>query len=90
MAPLQVCGGTKNPIRVSEINNIVVLLNLMLVPPHASRGATAIFEFKFACFADVLFGIVEVLSWGNSLNLYVCIVGMRRIFNMFVNVITIL
>ena len=40
VAPLQVCGGTKNPIRVREMKNIVILPTLMLVPPHTCRGAT--------------------------------------------------
>ena len=46
MLPLQVCGGTKNPIRVGEINNIVVSFTLMLVPPHTCRGATAILSCR--------------------------------------------
>ena len=41
IAPLEVRRGTKNPIRVREINNIVILLTLVLVPPHSCRGATA-------------------------------------------------
>ena len=40
LAPLQLCGGTKNPIRVREINDIVVLLTPVLVPSHTCRGAT--------------------------------------------------
>ena len=40
MAHLQACGDTKNPIRVREVNNIVDLLTLMLVPPYTCRGAS--------------------------------------------------
>ena len=50
VAPLKVCDGIKNPIRVREIKTKVVLFTLMLVRPHTCRGTTVLTRKDIATF----------------------------------------